>query len=327
MTSEDGTFELDGLEPGPWLVQARAEGLAPATRRAVAGARDVVLELAAGGRLRGCVTDASGGGPVAPFTVLVLARPTPLFRFPLASRSFVDASGCWALDGLRSGPAAVVVSAPGYAPSEEIAAEVPDAGEAVADVAVRRGGRLTGVVRDAETGAPLAGARLQVEGNLQDAASTFPVLAEATTDETGRFVLEGLPPRSSIAAAAAGHHGRILGGVEVPPGGEVGPVEIPLRPLAPGETPRTELAGIGVSIAARGEALAVTALSPGGGAEEAGLAPGDLILAVDGRPVAELGMGGAVDAIRGPEGTFVVLTIRRGDATSEVRVPRRLVRG
>jgi C-terminal processing protease CtpA/Prc len=38
-------------------------------------------------------------------------------------------------------------------------------------------------------------------------------------------------------------------------------------------------------------------------------------------------MGGAVDAIRGPEGTFVLLTLRRGEATLEVRVPRRLVRG
>jgi hypothetical protein len=34
-----------------------------------------------------------------------------------------------------------------------------------------------------------------------------------------------------------------------------------------------------------------------------------------------------VDAIRGPEGTRVVLTIRRGDATFDVHVPRRLVRG
>jgi hypothetical protein len=34
-----------------------------------------------------------------------------------------------------------------------------------------------------------------------------------------------------------------------------------------------------------------------------------------------------VDSIRGAEGTFVLLGIRRGDSTFEVRVPRRLVRG
>ena len=105
------------------------------------------------------------------------------------------------------------------------------------------------------------------------------------------------------------------------------PVEIALRPLAPGEEPRTELAGIGVGIAPRGEALVVTSVSPGGGAAEAGLRPGDAILRVDGEAVTELGFGGAVNAIRGPEGTSVLLSIRRGDRTFDVRVPRRLVRG
>jgi C-terminal processing protease CtpA/Prc len=41
----------------------------------------------------------------------------------------------------------------------------------------------------------------------------------------------------------------------------------------------------------------------------------------------ELGFQGAVDAIRGPEGTSVLLTVRRGETTFDVRAPRRLVRG
>jgi S1-C subfamily serine protease len=162
---------------------------------------------------------------------------------------------------------------------------------------------------------------------LSEAASTFPVLAEAVADGQGRFTLDALPRRFSLSAAARGHHARVVGGVEVPPGGEVGPIEIALRPVAPGEEPRTELAGIGVGVAPRGDLLVVTGVSPRGGAEEAGLAQGDLILRVDGTPVAELGFGGAIDAIRGPEGTSVVLAIRRGKTTFDVRVPRRIVRG
>lgn len=327
-SAADGGFELAGLDPGRYRLTARAEGRAPAfLRRVETGAKDVVLELRTGSRLRGCVRDASSGAAVAPFTVLVFERRTSLFRPLLRSRSFVDASGCYALDDLQPGPAAVVVSAPGYAPSREIAADVPESGEAVADAAVSRGGRLRGVVLDDATRAPLAGARVSVEGFLSEAASTFPVLAEAVTDEAGRFVLDGLPRRFSLNAAAAGHHARVLGGVEAPPGTETGPIEIALHAVAPGEEPRTELAGIGVGIAPHGDTLVVTAVAPRGGAADAGLARGDVILRVDGTPVAELGFGGAVDAIRGPEGTSVLLAIRRGDATFDVRVPRRIVRG
>jgi C-terminal processing protease CtpA/Prc len=76
-----------------------------------------------------------------------------------------------------------------------------------------------------------------------------------------------------------------------------------------------------------GEGLAVVQVLPGGGAAEAGLARGDLVLRVDGAPVAELGFGGAIDAIRGPEGTRVSLGVRRGERTFEVSAVRRLVRG
>ena len=90
-----------------------------------------------------------------------------------------------------------------------------------------------------------------------------------------------------------------------------------------------ELAGVGVQFAPRGEALRIVAVVPGGGAAEAGLQVGDEILAVDGRPVSELGMEGSVQAIRGPEGSTVTLRVRRGPGgtPSEVTVARRLVRG
>jgi hypothetical protein len=324
----DGAFELRGLDPGRYQVIARAEGRAAGAVRGVsAGDTDVTVALAPGGRLRGCVRDAAKGTPVAPFTVLVFEPRTPLFRMPLRSRSFVDASGCWALDDLRPGPAAVVVSAPGFAPSRELVVEVPVSGEAVADAALDAGGRLTGVVRDEATRAPLGGARIAIEGSLRDAASTFPVLAEATTDSAGRFTLDGLPRRFSVLAAAPGYHARVAGGFDGGPGREVGPVEIALRPVGAGEEPRTDFAGIGVGVAPRGDTLAITGVSPRGGAAEAGLARGDAILRIDGHPVEELGLNGAVDAIRGPEGTSVALTIRRGDDTFEVRVARRIIRG
>ncbi|WP_242346229.1 carboxypeptidase regulatory-like domain-containing protein [Anaeromyxobacter terrae] len=329
VTDDEGRFSLADLAPARYRVTARAEGRAPATARRVRpGARELLLELGAGGRLRGCVRDASSGRPIAPFTVTVLERRGPLRLVPQASRSVIDPSGCYALDDLAPGPAVVTVSAPGYAPSRELAVEVPapDA-EAVADAALEPGGRVEGTVRDDATGAPLVGARISVEGTLgESAASTFPVLSEATTGADGRFTLASLPRRASLFVAAAGHHARVLG-VDAPPGGGGGAVEVRLRPVEPGDEPRVDLAGIGIVLATRDEGLQVAQVVPGGGAAEVGVVPGDLVLRVDGQAVTELGFTGSVDAIRGPEGTAVILTVRRGDATFDVRVPRRIVRG
>jgi len=66
-----------------------------------------------------------------------------------------------------------------------------------------------------------------------------------------------------------------------------------------------------------------------GGAAEAGLVAGDLILRIDGRPVAELGFQNAIQALRGPEDSSVQLQVRRpGPPPSELSltVYRRLFR-
>lgn len=328
LSDADGRFELPPLDPGVYDVVARHPARAPATARHVAaGTRDLVLELAGGGRLRGCVRDASTGAPVAPFTVMVFAR-AGLRLVPRRSVSVVDPAGCYALDDLAPGPAVVVVSAPGRAPSPERAVDVPPPpGEAVADAALDPGGALFGVVRDEATRAPVAGARVAVEGILAASSSAFPVLSSAVTDAAGRFEVAGLPRRVALSVVADGYHGRIVSGLETGAGERRGPVEVPLRPAAPGEEPRIDFAGIGAVLSAGDDALTIVQVVPGGGAAEAGLGRGDLVLGVDGRPVAELGFAGCVDAIRGPEGTVVVLTVRRGDAVRDVPVPRRIVRG
>jgi C-terminal processing protease CtpA/Prc len=106
-------------------------------------------------------------------------------------------------------------------------------------------------------------------------------------------------------------------------------VSVELTPAAEGEEPRVELAGIGVVLQIAGDGLRVARVAPGGGAAEVGIAAGDEILFVDGRPVAEVGFKGAIDMIRGPEGSTVILGMRRAGEgpVVPVPVPRRLVRG
>jgi len=328
LSDADGSFTLLALDPGRYRVTARAEGHAPASlARVDPGARDLLLELGPGGRLRGCVRDGASGAPLAPFTVMVFDRRGPLEREIERSLSVIDPSGCYVLDDLGPGPAAVVVAAPGYGASRELSVDVPASGEAVADAFLTRGGRVIGRVVEDGDATPIAGARIRVEGALEGAASTFPVLSEGTSAADGRFEVVGLPSRASLFVAAAGHHARILGGLDVPPGGAVGPVEVRLRRTAPGEEPRVDLAGIGVVLSARGDGLWVAGLAPGGSAAEAGLRRGDVVISVDGRSVVDLGFADAINAIRGPEGTAVVLGVRREGEGLEIRAVRRMVRG
>ncbi len=75
-----------------------------------------------------------------------------------------------------------------------------------------------------------------------------------------------------------------------------------------------QFGGIGSMVEWSEEDLAVriTEPFPGSPAAEAGLVPGDLVIAVDGEPVAELGMSGTISKVRGPVDTAVRLDIRRG---------------
>ncbi|MFT3917545.1 MAG: carboxypeptidase regulatory-like domain-containing protein [Anaeromyxobacteraceae bacterium] len=328
VSGADGTFTLPEVEMGRYRVTARAEGRAPGSVTRVApGTTDVVVELGPGSRLRGCVKEASSGRPVAPFTVMVFDRRGALSRDLVRSRSVVDPGGCYALGDLAPGPLAVVVAAPGYGPSTEVAVDLPEAGDAIADATLTPGGRASGRVVADEDGAAIAGARITVEGTLEGASSTFPALAEATSGADGGFELGGLPGRASLFVAAAGRHARILSGITAAPGTTAGPFEVRLRKVEPGEEPRVDLAGIGVVLSPTDDGLTVGGLAPGGSGAEAGLLRGDVLLAVDGRAVVDLGFAEAVNAIRGPEGTSVLLTLRRGQTTLDLRVVRRLVRG
>lgn len=325
-----GAYTLDDLGAGYWRVTARLGGRAPAAaRRVEPGTRDLVLTLADGGRLRGCAADAFSGAPITSLSIHLFDVRSSLRMVPRESHASIDPSGCYRLDGLAQGRARVIVSAPGYAPSAPRDVEIPEPGrgEAVADARLTPGGRLTGVVVSEGTGAPIEGARVALEGQLESATSALPALAEAATDAAGRFTLTGLPRRASIFVAAAGHHARIVGGLEGSPGATVGPITVALRTAEAGEEPRVDLAGIGVALAPHGDGLTITRVVADGGGARAGLAPGDVILAVDGQPVLDLGTADAIEAIRGPEGTVVTLTLRRGERTETVRVTRAVVRG
>lgn len=332
LTDADGRFRLVDLDRSPYQLSARAEGYTPALlTRVLPGGPDAQLVLSAGARLRGCVRDGETGAPVAPFTVLAYDTRNRLRSVPDQQASVADASGCFTLDALPPGTVDLVVLAPRYAPSQVVGVEVPaPPAQGQVEVTLAAGGVITGTVRDELSGAPIPGARITAEPvTLLDdrRAPACSTVAETTTGADGAFVVNALPSSVRLHAYAAGHHPGASDAVDVPAGGVLWPVIIDLRPAQEGEPGPVDPVGIGAVLLPEGDGLAIGGLRSGSSAESSGLVPGDELVEIDERPVSQLGLGGAVEALRGPEGTSVYLLVRRGDREFEVLVPRRRHRG
>lgn len=329
-SDEEGRFALETAEGARYTITASFEGLAPAKAEDVAsGAQDVTLSLTAGGRVQGTVRDKATGAPVAAFTIVIWKRVGPIEREQFTTATVFDAQGHYDVGGVPPGQYSLMAVAHGYGPSADAPFSIPDppGAPASADIALPRGGRVTGVVLEEGSKKPLEGARVSIEGR----AAVAPVLTSTTTDAAGHFELGGLGSGfQSLTVVAEGHHGRIVSGLVIAEDGTAGPpVTIELARTEEGEEPRIELTGIGAVLSAKEDALIIGQVIQGGGAAEAGLAAGDAIVAIDGKTVTELGFDDAVQRIRGPVGSRVTLAVRKtgGGEITEVMVTRRRIRG
>ena len=93
------------------------------------------------------------------------------------------------------------------------------------------------------------------------------------------------------------------------------------------ETMNNSYVGIGITIVVREDSAGfeVTKVNVGGSAEEAGMLPGDVIVAIEGQPTAGMTATDGRDLVRGEENTVVNLTVRRGEQTLEMPVMRKQV--
>ena len=81
--------------------------------------------------------------------------------------------------------------------------------------------------------------------------------------------------------------------------------------------------GIGITIQQEEGGMRIMEVYAGGPAEEAGLQPEDLIVAVDGTSIRELSAAETRELVRGKEGTQVVITLERSGVTLEKSVTRK----
>lgn len=319
VTDEDGRFEIP-VEPGaPYEVEARAEDGRQALRTEVApGTTGLRLELERGAVLEGRVLSDSGS-PQSFFTLRWAEEDVPGLPGAPSQRAFAHPEGVFFIENVRPGRYLVEAEVDRVGRGRVSGIDVPEGGRGYAEVRIEPAGKIEGFVLDERTGDPLAGAvvRLESRPGISSQPST-------RADERGRFVLDGVPPgRRSVSAAVSGYATRIVAALEVPSGAALGPVSIALEPID-GDR-RLDLVGIGAVMAAKDGALVIQQVVPSGGAAEQGLSPGARIRAVDGRDIEQLGFDGAIQAIRGEEGTTVQLTIEEGSGVRVITVLRRRV--
>jgi hypothetical protein len=155
------------------VLSATADGYLP-LRQPVGGRSSLDLALQPN-QITGLVTDIKTGKPVITATVYLEGRSTP-----------TDAQGRYTLKRVKLG-ATVTASADGYGPASGQIGE-----SATLDLALKPG-VLSGIVKDASTGTPIAGATVAVDG------------AYVTTDANGVYKLGDVPPGATVTAKYPGY--------------------------------------------------------------------------------------------------------------------------
>lgn len=192
--------------PGPKAVPAEPAGnVVPAGH----GERGIPVR----GRVRG-----ADGGSVAGAAITLIA-----LEGRQLGRAVARPDGSYALTAPGEGTYVLVASAAGCRP--RAASLVVGADPTAHDILLSGGGGLTGVVRSAESGAPVAGAVVVVTDVRGD------VLATAHTDTLGEFGVAGLAPGTVTLAVNSPEHRPLALPVDLSDTGDTR-VELDLRPGA-----------------------------------------------------------------------------------------------
>jgi hypothetical protein len=320
ITDAAGAFVLRGLDDELYDLAAELDGMAPVYADKIRGGRrDLTLQMDVGKPLAGTVRT-TGGDIVPAFTLLVMERRGAA-RDIVIARSIVDAGGRFAVR-VRDGTYDVVAAPPGWAPSPPTQAA---AGATDMELLVSSGATIQGTVTSAHDSKPIPNARVMRESigvGGGAVGSVQPANAGTITREDGTFELTGVPAgRVALTIAAGGFNRKVEAGLVAVEDQTLGPIAITLTPLD-GEAPKLELVGIGLALVPDADVLRVDRVFDGGSAAEAGVVLGDRVSAIDGVPVTELGLEGAIARIRGIEGTTVRIALLR-DPPVELTVVRR----
>jgi protocatechuate 3,4-dioxygenase beta subunit len=305
----------------PLRVEVRAPAYAPRVITTDGTGDTLRIELLAAESAVGEVVAFRGGGAIA-------GAEVTLYTDLGARRTHTGSNGLFALSELAAGSARLRVRAAGFAPTDNALA-IPETGGrrpyAVAPVSMTEEGVVEGDVVD-ERGEPVAGARV-----AKDHVPTWLLVGSnpndvAVTDARGRFALHELAEGVISLEAYAPDLGRARAtGVRVAADRTTDRVHLVIgldanRPVNLNEPAGT--AGVAITLGETGAPVEVVVISvvEASEAERAGVAPGDVLLAVDDTAVTTMEQARA--KLSGPITDDVILRVRRGDRTLVVRTPR-----
>lgn len=193
-TAPDGSYSFGGLAPGPHALEASAPGFTAVgtTVDVVAGqtvTRDFVLG-AAPGSVRGSVLDdADPQQPIAGARVLLGRTDGQV----LETSSLDD--GSYEFSSVPPGSYDLSATKDEYR-TNNYAVEVVPGGLVVRDITLFLDDDIEGFVRDRDTGAPIMGAVVSVDGTS---------VQSRPTPEDGSYALKGLSPSSTPYSVTADH--------------------------------------------------------------------------------------------------------------------------
>lgn len=208
----EGRFELGGLEPGSYVVQAESPGFAPTYSETFVVSQgivtaDVRVELGQGGAIAGRVVDQSTGEPlrgakVSTFDNGYIENPFTQMLGGLVPRTTTDrkvktdADGNFRIDKLTAATYQIQIDHADYPRVQLKDIQVREGTTTdKATIRLRKGATIRGVVYDA-AGSPLADARVSLASNQQ---IQYP--NQIRTDAEGRFVINNVEAGSWTMSA------------------------------------------------------------------------------------------------------------------------------
>ena len=212
----DGWFRFDAEHGSPGYVMAHVEQLGYVSDSTeLVGQVNPVVVLRRAGILRGRVLDWETQSPIENVR---LSFGDYDWRDGAMRPTVTDAAGRFVFDRApRSGEWTVEVQAPGHVPVERNVPEIDESGAGDFEIFLSRGRSLAGVVRDHESGAPIAEALVAI--GLDDVC---------TTDSEGGFEVHGLGDEQVTLEAKKEGYGVTHLKVDPASIGHGGTLELPL---------------------------------------------------------------------------------------------------